>query len=224
MSSGVQLNEPIAQFELGTERNFVYLVLDWNTLKAAIVDPQKDLTVPLGALKTHGFTLTAILLTHSHSDHTAGVPELLESFPGLPVFAHAAERKRLRKFNIPSFKPLNDGSIIEIGELRLETLHTPGHSAGACSYFLRRAGGPSFLLTGDTVFIQDCGRTDLDTGNNEDMFHSLRKIAQLDAESKSIVILPGHHYATACTALLSTEIRTSPCFQCKSVEELARLN
>ena len=78
---------PIVQFEIGSQQNFIYLILDEMTKFAAIIDPQKDLSRPLAVIKEQGFELKTILLTHTHFDHTAGVGPLLKIFPELEVRA-----------------------------------------------------------------------------------------------------------------------------------------
>lgn len=219
-AQGIAPGQPIAQFELGTQRNFIYLVIDWKTRQAAIVDPQRDVETPLQALERHGLTLARILLTHSHSDHVAGVPALLERLPGIPVTVHADDQRRIAKKYGPdtNFDLAVNGQRVRVGSLEVEVLHTPGHSAGELCYFVD--GAPPHLLTGDTVFIRDCGRTDLDTGDNAQMFESLQKIRKLPPET---VILPGHHYQAECASTLERELRESPPFQCKTVEELSAL-
>ncbi|MGK5086413.1 MBL fold metallo-hydrolase, partial [Bdellovibrionota bacterium FG-2] len=72
-AQGLIENQPIAQFEIGDGHNLIYLIIDWQSREAAIVDPQSDLAPPLEALKKHGISLRQILLTHTHGDHTAGV-------------------------------------------------------------------------------------------------------------------------------------------------------
>lgn len=212
--------QPIAQFEIGKYQNFVYLILDWNQRKAAIVDPQLDLSLPFSYLEDHGFELVATLLTHTHFDHIAGVPELIREFPKLPIYVHAEEMHRFdpKIRNSGNFSPLKDNQEITIGKLRVRVMHTPGHSSGECSYFMET--NPPYLFTGDTVFIRDCGRTDLPTGSNKQMFDSLQKIKALPKET---VILPGHHYKPEYTSTIEVELAKSPPFQCRSVDELAAL-
>ncbi len=216
-ATGLHENEPIAQFEIGSYKNFVYLILDWKTRKAAIVDPQSDLSDPLAALKEHGFALSAILLTHTHFDHIAGLPELTRLYPEVPVGLHASDLHRLEP-QPAALRVLKDGEQIQIGELRVRAIHTPGHSAGETSFLVESE--PLYLLTGDTLFIRDCGRTDLESGSNEQMFASLQKIKALP---EGAIILPGHHYARECASTLKKELTASPPLLCAGVAELAAL-
>ena len=211
----------VQQYEIGSYKNFVYLILDWAQKKAAIIDPQFNLSKPLGDLKEKGFTLTAVLLTHTHFDHIAGLAGLLEAFPQLPLYVHPADLHRIKADTVKRSKliPIQDQDIIQIGDLSVHALHTPGHSPGEVCYFLKETNPPA-LFTGDTVFIRDCGRTDLEGGNNAQMFHSLQRIKQLPPQT---VILPGHHYQSETSSLLGDELLRSPPFQCKSVDELANL-
>jgi glyoxylase-like metal-dependent hydrolase (beta-lactamase superfamily II) len=211
---------PIVQFEIGSYKNFVYLILDWTQKKAAIVDPQNDLTLPLSCLNRNGFELTHVLLTHTHFDHIAGVPQLVKSHPHSPIVVHRNELHRLDHniMNYGKIKAVKEGDVLSVGELEIKVLHTPGHSSGECSYLL--STNPPYLFTGDTVFIQDCGRTDLPTGSNEDMFHSLQRLKRLDPNA---IVLPGHHYREEYSSTLAQELKLSPPFQCKSIEELAAL-
>ena len=219
-ASGALLNHPVAQFEIGNYKNFVYLILDWDQKKAAIIDPQSDLSEPLSVIQKHGFKLESILLTHTHSDHTAGVPQLLREHSDIKVYVHCQDTHRLplHLFGPGQQTLVTHDQTIQIGDLRVKVLHTPGHSAGECCYFLEAE--PPYLFTGDTIFIRDCGRTDLESGSNEEMFKSLQRVRALPKET---IILPGHHYKPECSSTLGKEIQESPPFQCKTVKELAAL-
>lgn len=220
-ATGLLAHQTIAQFEIGDMKNFVYLILDWPTREAALVDPQKDLSAPLGALRSHGFRLTRVLLTHTHHDHIAGVPELVRTYPEVPISVHDSDLHRLPSAvrGNARIEKLTDGNVLKLGKLSIEVLHTPGHSSGECSFFVATPDSP-YLLTGDTVFIRDCGRTDFEDGSNTAMFASLQRIKKLPP---STVILPGHHYAAEVASTIEQELLDSPPFRAGSVDELESL-
>jgi glyoxylase-like metal-dependent hydrolase (beta-lactamase superfamily II) len=101
-------------------------------------------------------------------------------------------------------------------------MHTPGHSSGEFCYLLPKQTQVDrpYVFTGDTLFIRDCGRTDLESGNDAEMFASLQILKQLDPDT---VILVGHHYAKECASTLGEELKVSPPLKCASVSELSNL-
>lgn len=214
-AQGFVAGETIAQYELGTMRNFVYLILDQETREAAIVDPQRDLR-PVADLEARGYRLTAVILTHSHPDHVAGLPELMERYPNLPVLVHSGDAHRLKKVPPSRIRSVEDGETVRIGKTECRAIHSPGHSAGELCYVV----DGRYLLTGDTLFIRDCGRTDLDTGDTAEMFSTLQKLKSLPDD---LVVLPGHHYAPETASHLGAEKKSSPPLLCRSVEELKNL-
>ena len=210
--------DPIIQFELGPMQNLVYLVVDWETGRAAWVDPQKDLESPTAFLHKHGLKLECILLTHTHHDHVAGLELLVQRHPGLPVYLHEADAFRLKERTHLRF--LEDGTSVSIGALQARVHNLPGHSIGALTFEIPCPDGHAALLTGDTLFIRDCGRTDLPTGDTGQMFQSLQKYRQFPGASR---VFPGHHYRAEWWSRLSIEWHESPPFSCKNVQELAAL-
>lgn len=218
---GIIEGQTVAQYGIGDYLNFVYLIIDWDSRKAAWVDPQADLSLPLQDMKAQGLQLNSILLTHTHHDHVAGVPELAKRFPEVPICLHQGDLHRIQS-RLPStakLKTVQDSEILSLGSTRIEVLHTPGHSAGEICFQVSTSK-QSYLLTGDTLFIRNCGRTDLETGSDAEMFATLQRLRNL---SPGLVILPGHHYTPECASTLGRELKESPPFQCKSIGELAAL-
>ena len=143
-ATGLTLNEPVSQYEIGNYQNFVYLITDWKNKVAAIIDPQKNLDHLLEDLKKNDLKLVEIFLTHTHHDHIAGVPELLELFPSLHVTVHEHDQHRLNSRIAPPnrIKNIHEGDTLRVGEIEVRVFHTPGHSSGECSYYIAPPVGP----------------------------------------------------------------------------------
>jgi len=219
-AQGWAVGEPIAQFELGPYRNFVYVVIDWASRKALWIDPAIEVAPILQGLQDHQLELAGVALTHTHHDHIAGLPALLTNLPNTIVHLHAAEAHRLKLPQKTRLNIVEEGSRIPLGEAtQLEVFHTPGHSAGElCLRYITHA--EHYLFTGDTLFIRECGRTDLPTGNDRDLFQTLQRIKNLPPET---IVLPGHHYAPECASRLEDELQTSPPLLAQTLEEFAAL-
>jgi hydroxyacylglutathione hydrolase len=226
-AKGYVPGEPVAQFELGRFRNFVYLVLDETSKKAALIDCSSENTPALEALAKTGCELESLIITHSHHDHVDGVESLLKLFPKCQIAIHSQELHRTEtrwKDYQTRIRPIEDQMVVSVGSHQLKAWHTPGHSSGELCFELhakgRTSGEQIYFFTGDTLFIGDCGRTDFETGSNEEMFASLQKMKRWPEQS---IVLPGHHYVKACASVLAHEFETNQALLCQSVDELARL-
>lgn len=153
--------------------NYLWLIHDGT--HAAVVDPGDSGPI-LDALATHGLTLTAILLTHHHADHTGGVPALLARFP-VPVYGPRNDRIAAVTH------PLAEGDRVTVPALGLEldVLDVPGHTLGHIAY-VRRTPGRHWLFCGDTLFAGGCGR--LFEGTPQQMAASLEKLASLPEDTQ----------------------------------------
>lgn len=153
--------------------NYLWLIHDG--AHAAVVDPGDSAPI-LDALATHGLTLTAILLTHHHADHTGGVPDLLARFP-VPVYGPRNDRIETVTH------ALSEGDRVSVPKLglELEVLDVPGHTLGHIAY-VRRTPGLHWLFCGDTLFAGGCGR--LFEGTPEQMAASLEKLAALPVDTE----------------------------------------
>lgn len=148
----------LKQYYLGCLAHASYLIADEESRTAAVVDPQRDIDQYLEDARRERLQMRYVLLTHFHADFLAGHLELRDS-------AGAAICLGARAAAGYSFRPLQDGEVIEFGKVRLKILETPGHSPESISilvYDLAKDGeNPHAVLTGDTLFIGDVGRPDL---------------------------------------------------------------
>ena len=152
--------------------NYIFLLLDDRSADAAVVDPGDSLPV-FRYLQENGRSLTAILNTHHHSDHTGGNRALLAKFPGIPVFGGSGDRGR-----IPGQTEfLRDGDEVTVIGERARILEVPGHTTGHIAYVFPDTRGGGDLFSGDTVFGGTIGN--LFEGTPEIMFESVRKIREL---------------------------------------------
>ena len=162
--------------------NYIWVIRGNSQTHAALVDPG-DAAPVLAALPRLGITPTAILCTHHHGDHVGGIPELLQHFPGLPVYGPAHE-------NIDTLThPLHDGDEVRLPDLgmNLRVLEVPGHTSGHLAYY-----GHGWLFCGDTMFSAGCGR--LFEGTAAQMHASLTRLAALPGDTQ---VYCAHEYTLA---------------------------
>lgn len=191
----------IHALELGPMENFVYLIEDRSSGRAAVVDPAWDVPAVLALAAEHGVRITDILLTHSHHDHINGIEAVLETFDAQLHLLKDEARFWGAYLDIPTLH--HGGDRIDLGDTAIEVLHTPGHTPGSACY---RVGNQ--LITGDTLFVFGCGRCDLRGGDPEQMFDTLRGMREkLPVQT---LILPGHNYAEKPVSTLAEQIEGNP--------------
>ena len=191
----------IHALELGPMENFVYLIEDRASGRAAVVDPAWDVPAVLELAAARGLRITDILLTHSHHDHINGIEAVLQEFDAQLHLLKDEARFWGSYTDLPTLH--HGGDRITVGETSIDVLHTPGHTPGSACY---RIGEQ--LITGDTLFVFGCGRCDLRGGNPEQMFNTLNDMRErLPAQT---VILPGHNYAEKSTSTLAEQIEGNP--------------
>ncbi len=182
--------------------NNVYLVIDEASKQAAVIDAGLGSKDILAKAESLGVKVTIILNTHGHPDHTADdAPLKAATGAKLAIFEVDAYRldrnaKESRWF-LPAPPPavapdilLKEGTTVQVGSIKLETIHTPGHTEGSCCFYDEADG---ILFSGDTLFAGSCGRTDTLGASPAKMKASLQRLAQLPPETR---VLPGHGPST----------------------------
>ena len=195
--------------------NLVYILADLSTNKCFIVDPCWDVIGILDNVKRNKWQVEGIILTHHHFDHVGGIPPspfdklyvkvpgvqtILEIYPEIPLYVHEKEIDILVNQNgnaslRENIKPLVDLSIISLGpKLKIQIIHTPGHTQGCICLYINE----SRLLTGDTLFVSSCGRTDFPESDVTAMCQSLKRICGFPDQT---IVLPGHRYGGRQTSI-----------------------
>jgi len=195
----------VEQIEIGPMQNFTYIVGCRSTREVVIVDPAWDIEGLLQHIEEKDYRLTAALVTHYHPDHCGGsygghniegISELIARNP-MKIYAHKSEADGVRKVTGVSESDLarvDSGDRLSIGDIEVEFLHTPGHTPGSQCFRIKNT-----LVSGDTLFINGCGRVDLPGSNSEDMYYSLQKLASLPDDT---LLLPGHNYSSVPNATM----------------------
>ena len=180
-------------------RNFVYLIGDADSRECVLVDPAWDVKGLLDVVENEGWRLTGALVTHYHPDHVGGeifgfnirgLAELISERP-VKVYVNEKEAEGLLQVTGLSKSDLvlrRGGDALEVGATKIEFLHTPGHTPGSQCFLV-----DSLLVSGDTLFINGCGRVDLPGGDAKEMYHSLTQV--LGKLPDQTILYPGHYYS-----------------------------
>ncbi|HLX33385.1 MAG TPA: rhodanese-like domain-containing protein [Gaiellaceae bacterium] len=186
-----------------------YLVGDEHADVAVVVDPPYEVEPVLEEATRRGVELVGVLETHTHADHVSGHGRLALEH-GIPVRVHSAAAAAF------DHEPLEDGTTIELGDVVVQTIHTPGHRPEHCCFAVvdrSRGDEPWLVLTGDSLFVGDAGRPDLAIEAKEGaegQFHSLRRLAEL---GDGVEVFPGHVAGSLCGAAMSSRASTTIGFE-----------
>jgi glyoxylase-like metal-dependent hydrolase (beta-lactamase superfamily II) len=194
-------DDPLA----GQMVNFVYLIGDRSTRQAVIVDPAYGVGELVLHAEEDGMRLVGALVTHHHPDHVGGsmmgyriqgISELLAE-ASLPIHVHRDEFDwvlRVTGAEPGDLVAHDSGDTVTVGDVPIQLLHTPGHTPGSQCFLV-----DGLLVSGDTLFLEGCGRTDLPGANPEAMYDSLQRLASLPDD---VAVFPGHRYSPASVGSL----------------------
>jgi glyoxylase-like metal-dependent hydrolase (beta-lactamase superfamily II) len=202
-------------------QNFVYVVGSKRTREIAIVDPAWAIDELLKHIESKDLTPVAALVTHYHPDHIGGsmmghqiegLAELLER-RSIPAHVHAEETEGVRRLTGLSETDLvrvDSGDTLEIGDVQIRFLHTPGHTPGSQCFLVENK-----LVSGDTLFVRGCGRVDLPGSDPDQMFQSMRRLSELPDDT---VLFPGHNYAEVPQSTIGDEKAGNPYLRVPTLE------
>ena len=193
-------------FPLGALWTNGYLFWDDETREAFFVDPGGKMKAVTNFIAQNNLKLKMILLTHGHIDHIAGIHELVQ-FVGDNIFIGKKDSYMLkhpstdlqellgvRCKGLENFKEVEEGRIIDFPGYEIKVLETPGHTEGSVCYLITDYEGHKVLISGDTLFAQSVGRTDLEGGDSLKLEMSLRRLAEFN---DGLHVLPGHGTETS---------------------------
>ncbi len=188
----------LQEMTLGQVQTNCYLIGNEKTKEAVVIDPADEGAYIAKRLRSLGYELKAILLTHGHFDHITGAEEL-RNLTGAEIYAYEGEKELLAdpKLNCSSIaghtislipdKFFKDKDQLELAGFTFEVLFTPGHTSGSVCFYLKSEG---ILFSGDTLFQESVGRSDLPTGNGRRLVKSVNE--RLIPLGEDILVYPGH--------------------------------
>jgi len=213
------VGDPVA----GQMANFCYLIGDRASGEAVLVDPAYDVGGLLDRLAADDMRCVGVLATHFHPDHVGGdlmgyrlegVTDLLGRVP-VPVHVQRAEvpwMQRATGLGAADLVAHDSGDVVPVGTVAVELVHTPGHTPGSQCFAV-----DGRLVSGDTLFLDGCGRTDLPGGDPEQMYQSLTtRLARFGDET---VLYPGHLYSPEPQAALGEIRRHNYVFRLRTPEQ-----
>ena len=195
------------QIRTGGDRNFAYLVGDERSKTAAVVDPSNSPESVLHVANTHGLKILYIINTHGHYDHTNG-NEALRKATNAKIVQHSSSGRG-------ADVTVEDGDCLEIDSLRLQMIHTPGHTQDSICVLVEDK-----LMTGDTLFVGKVGGTSSDSSARQE-YESLHK--KLMTLPHTTEIYPGHDYGTESSSTVDKERRSNPFILQKTFEDFVHL-
>jgi len=187
--------------------NFSYVLFDEVSREGAVIDPSYNAQPIIDLVRDEGINVKYIIATHSHNDHVAGVSELKGQL--------SARVAAFRESPIEKEVELTHGSVLRIGKESLKVIYTPGHSKDSISILARGA-----IFTGDTLFVGECGRTDLYDGDPKQMYSSL--FFELMSLDDDILVYPGHDYGKKPFSTIGEERKSNYTLRRRSLDEFIR--
>lgn len=204
----------LKQMQVGHMAIFAYIVGDPESGEGLVIDPAANCSGIIQVAQQNNLNIKYIVNTHGHVDHISGNTEMKKK-TGAQIVIHKDDAELMvstppmvfKMFGAEQSPPaditVNDGDLITVGGISLKVIHTPGHSPGGMSLYTK-----GYVFTGDTLFVEAVGRTDLPGGSWQVMLRSLKeRLCTLPDDTK---VLPGHNYGRMPTSTIGHEKMYNP--------------
>ncbi len=204
----------LRQLQVGFMAVFAYIVGDKDSKSGLVIDPAAETDRIIAEAEKNGIEIKYIVNTHGHVDHISGNADMKKK-TGAKIIVHEADADMLHstpamvlnmfraKSSPAADITVKDGDIIRVGSISLSVFHTPGHTPGGISLYT-----DGYVFTGDTLFVESVGRTDLPGASWETMAKAIReKLLTLPDDT---VVLPGHNYGRMATSTIGHEKKHNP--------------
>ncbi len=198
----------VFQIPVGPMQNFVYLVEDEESREAMVIDSGWEIEPIVKLATSEGMRVKYVCATHRHFDHVKTMDRLAAELGAQTLAFEGSEVK-------PKVHVM-DGDVLMLGKSAVKVIHTPGHTEDSVCYY-----DGSHLFTGDTLFIDAWGRTDLPGGSSATLFSSLHEVIM--PLPQGTVIYPGHDYGAVPFRTLGEESRKNPALRAKTAGEFQRM-
>jgi glyoxylase-like metal-dependent hydrolase (beta-lactamase superfamily II) len=194
----------VYQLEVGNMQNFTYVLEDEETKEAVVIDPSWDLDLVIETIERNNLKVKYVINTHHHFDHTIGNDAIVKQTHS-KVLQHESS-------TLKNDVKLSNNEKIKFGNSELTVIHTPGHSKDSICLV-----GDGKIISGDTLFVGNCGRVDLPGGSAKELYHSLTDIiVKLDDD---LILYPGHNYGNSPHSTIGKEKKTNFVLQPRTEEE-----